>query len=158
MRIRAGETVDRDRIAAFLEERGMRYAARLGVLHDPLAAEALLAEDERGDLIGVLTFQTAGRDREISTLYAAESWRGIGSRLLEAALDSARADGCDRVWLVTTNDNVDALRFYQRRGFRLVKLHVGAVDVSRATLKPSIPEVGDHGIPLHDELVLERRL
>jgi ribosomal protein S18 acetylase RimI-like enzyme len=157
-RIRAAETADRDRIAAFLEERGMRHAARLGVLHDPVADEALLAEDVNGALIGVLTFQTAGRDREISTLYAAESWRGIGSALVEAAVDLARADGCDRLWLVTTNDNVDALRFYQRRGFRLAELHVGAVDMSRAALKPSIPEVGDHGIPLHDELVLERRL
>ena len=136
----------------------MRYAARLGVLHDPVADKALLAEDENGALIGVLTFQTAGRDREISALYAAASWRGIGSALIEAAVDLARVDGCDRLWLVTTNDNVDALRFYQRRGFRLIELHQGAVDESRATLKPSIPEVGDHGIPLRDELVLERRL
>lgn len=158
MRIRAADSADRDGVATFLEERGMRYAARLGVLHDPVADKALLAEDDNEVLLGVLTFQTRGRDREISTLYAAESWRGIGSALVEAAIDLARADGCERVWLVTTNDNVDALRFYQRRGFRLVELHPGAVDMSRATLKPSIPEVGEHGIPLHDELVLERRL
>ena len=136
----------------------MRHAARLGVLHDPAADEALLAEDVNGALIGVLTFQTQGRDREISTLYAAESRRGIGKALVEAAVDLARADGCARIWLVSTNDNVDALRFYQRRGFRLVELHVGAVDASRATLKPSIPQIGDHGIAIHDELVLERRL
>ena len=136
----------------------MRYVARLGTLHDPVADDALLAEDENGALIGVLTFQTAGRDREISALYAAASWRGIGSTLIETAVDLARVDGCDRLWLVTTNDNVDALRFYQRRGFRLAELHQGAVDTSRATLKPSIPEIGEHGIPLHDELVLERHL
>ena len=59
---------------------------------------------------------------------------------------------------MTTNDNVDALRFYQRRGFRLAELPAGAVDRSRESLKPSIPEVGDHGIPLRDELVLERAL
>lgn len=60
--------------------------------------------------------------------------------------------------MITTNDNLDALRFYQRRGFRLVALHAGAVDAARATLKPSIAEVGDHGIPIRDELVLEREL
>jgi hypothetical protein len=60
--------------------------------------------------------------------------------------------------LITTNDNVDALRFYQRRGFRIVAVHPGAVDVSRRELKPQISEIGDYGIPIRDELVLERSL
>lgn len=135
----------------------MRYGARLGELHDPVADEAFLAEDG-GDLVGVLTYHVEGREYEISSLYTAMSLQGIGSALIEAVVDAARTGGCDRLWLVTTNDNVDALRFYQRRSFRLVELRAGAVDASRATLKPSIPEIGDHGIPLHDELVLERRL
>ena len=155
--VRAAGPEDRDRIAAFLEERGMRYAARLGELHDPLVDVAILAEDD-GDLVGVLTYRVDGRDCEVSSLYVATSWRGIGSALIDAVVDATRARGCDRLWLVTTNDNVDALRFYQRRGFRLLELHVGAVDASRAKLKPSISEIGEHGIPLHDELVLERRL
>ena len=54
--------------------------------------------------------------------------------------------------------HVDGLRFYQRRRFRLVALHAGAVDRSRATLKPEIPEVGEHGIPLRDELELWKEL
>jgi hypothetical protein len=61
-----------------------------------------------------------------------------------------------RVWLVTTNDNLDALRFYQRRGFRIAQVRPGAVDETRKTLKPSIAEVGDFGIPIRDEIVLER--
>ena len=56
--------------------------------------------------------------------------------------------------MVTTNDNLDALRFYQRRGFRLDRLRPGAVDVSRDTLKPEIPRTGEHGIPLRDEVEL----
>jgi ribosomal protein S18 acetylase RimI-like enzyme len=63
----------------------------------------------------------------------------------------------DQVWLVTTNDNLEALRLYQRHAFRLAELHAGAVDRARE-LKPSIPLLGDHGIPMHDELVLVRRL
>ena len=155
--VRPGGPDDRDRVAVFLEQRGMRYAARLGMLHDPVADEAFVAEDG-GDLMGVLTYRVDGRDCEVSSLYVATPWQGIGSALIDAAVDAVRARGVDRLWLVTTNDNVDALRFYQRRGFRLVELRVGAVDRSRATLKPSIPEVGEHGIPLRDELVLERLL
>ena len=83
---------------------------------------------------------------------------GVGSALLAEAGRIARAAGCTRLWLITTNDNVDALRFYQRRGFRLAALHPGAVDDSRARLKPEIPEVGAHGIALRDELELEREI
>ena len=157
-RVRAAQPADRDRVLAFLDERGMRYAARLGELHHAGGDEALIAEDETGAVVGVLTYVVDGADCEVSTLYAASSWSGIGTSLVEAAVEFARDAGCRRLWLVTTNDNVDALRFYQRRGFRLAELHAGAVDRSRETIKPSIPTVGDHGIPLHDELVLERRL
>jgi hypothetical protein len=63
-----------------------------------------------------------------------------------------------RLWLVTTNDNVDALRFYQRRGFRLAELRPEAVTLSRRALKPEIPMVGAHGIELRDELELDLEL
>jgi hypothetical protein len=59
---------------------------------------------------------------------------------------------------VTTNDNVDALRFYQRRGFRLRAVRPGAVDDARRTLKPEIPAVGEQGIPIRDEIELERAI
>ena len=58
---------------------------------------------------------------------------------------------------MTTNDNLGALRFYQRRGLRLVAVHRGAVDHARA-VKPAIPRVGEHGIEIHDELELELAL
>jgi hypothetical protein len=61
------------------------------------------------------------------------------------------------VWLVTTNDNTAAIRFYQRRGWDLVALHRDALDRSRE-LKPAIPRTGDDGIALRHELELERRL
>ena len=59
---------------------------------------------------------------------------------------------------MTTNDNLSALRFYQRRGFRLVKIWPGAVDAARKSLKPTIPQVGQNGIPIHDEIDLCRML
>jgi GNAT superfamily N-acetyltransferase len=157
-RVRASTAADRDRIVAFLDERGMRYVARLGELHHAGADEALIAEDAGGDLVGVLTYAIDGDGCEVSALYAASQRHGIGSAVIEGIVDVARAAGCERLWLVTTNDNLDAVRFYQRRGFRLTELRALAVDRARETLKPSIPEIGDYGIPIRDELVLVRRL
>jgi ribosomal protein S18 acetylase RimI-like enzyme len=91
-------------------------------------------------------------------LHAGQQWRGVGSALLQLVDQVATEQGCRRLWLITTNDNVDALRFYQRRGFRLAALHRGAVDDCRARLKPEIPTVGDYGIPLRDELELDKQL
>ena len=81
--------------------------------------------------------------------------RGIGTALLEAVIEAVA--GCDRIWLVTTNDNLEALRFYQRRGFVLSALRPGAVDEARRRLKPRIAGIGEFGIPLRDELELEFR-
>ena len=77
--------------------------------------------------------------------------------LLEAAVNVAGSDRCHRAWLVTTNDNLDALRFYQRRSWRLVRIGRGAVDSGRV-LKPLIPKLGAYGIDIHDEIELEYAL
>jgi ribosomal protein S18 acetylase RimI-like enzyme len=111
-----------------------------------------------GEIAGHVSYRIEGERCEIASIDAEPEHAGIGTRLLEAVLAAARAAGCTTVWLTTTNDNLGALRFYQRRGFRLRELRVGAVDRARETLKPEIPSVGAHGIPLRDELDLERRL
>jgi uncharacterized protein YhfF/N-acetylglutamate synthase-like GNAT family acetyltransferase len=148
---------DRPVVDAFLVAHGTEVVARLGELVDARRHPALIAEAD-GRLLGVLTWIIAGHSLEVLTLHAAERWQGVGTALLGAALRVAEAAGCRRLWLITTNDNTDALRFYQRRGFHLVKLHAGAVDRARATVKPWIPQLGDHGIPLQDELELELML
>jgi hypothetical protein len=61
--------------------------------------------------------------------------------------------GCRKIWTITTNDNLDAMRFYQRRGFRIAAVRPGAVAAARR-LKPTIPELGEHGIPIRDEIEL----
>jgi len=83
--------------------------------------------------------------------------QGVGTALIAAVAEAARASGCLRLWLVTTNDNVDALRFYQKRGFRLAALYPDAIAESRK-LKPKIPPIGAHGIPIRDEIELVMRL
>ena len=151
MTIREREAADRDAVERFLSERHSARVARLGELVDPLEHPALIAERDDGSLAGVLTYVVDGDSCEILTLHVAEQWTGVGTALIAAVERKAR-----RLWLLTTNDNVDALRFYQRRGFRLAELRPGGVDESRARLKPEIPETGEYGIPIRDELILEK--
>jgi GNAT superfamily N-acetyltransferase len=155
--VRAAEPPDGPRVEGFLEDHGSTRVARMGELVDPREHPALLAEDE-GGLVGLLTYVVDADRCEVLTLHAADRWRGVGTALIEEVERVAAAAGCRLLWLITTNDNVDALRFYQRRGFRLARLHPGAVDRSRESLKPEIPEIGDHGIPLRDELELQKEV
>jgi len=104
--------------------------------------------------VGVATIDIHDRQCELVNLNAFTPGRGIGSALLTAVVTEARRLECDRVWLITTNDNLRALRFYQRRGLRLAAVHRDAADEARR-IKPSLPLVGEHGIPIHDELELE---
>ena len=153
--VRPREPGDRAAVEPFLARWHSAVVARNGVLERPLEHPALVAcRGER--LIGVLTYILDGPEGEILTLHADERGGGVGSALVEEVVRIAARAGCRRLRVVTTNDNVDALRFYQRRGFRLAALRAGAVDESRRRLKPAIPEVGEHGIPIRDELELER--
>jgi GNAT superfamily N-acetyltransferase len=157
LRIRAATAADRPALAPFLARWHSLRVARRGALEHPLDHPALLAE-AGAELLGVLTYAIRGADCEVMTLHTDRQWSGVGTALLAEAKRIARAAGCTRLWLITTNDNVDALRFYQRRGFRLAALHRGAVEDSRARLKPEIPAVGAYGIALRDELELEQAI
>ena len=145
---------DQPAVDAFLEVHGTALVARLGELIDARLPPALVADDG-SRLVGVLTWIAHEESFEVLTLHVTDQWRGTGTALLDGALRLAASLEFRRIWLITTNDNTDALRFYQRRGFRLARLHRGAVDRSRATLKPTIPEVAANGIPIRDELELE---
>jgi ribosomal protein S18 acetylase RimI-like enzyme len=133
-------------------EFGGRRQARRGELLDVLALPGFVAT--RGaEPEGLLTYRRTARECELAFLWARERNRGVGTALVRAL--QAEAADCARIWVVTTNDNLDALRFYQRRGFALCALRAGAVDRSREQLKPRISPTGAYGIPLRDELELE---
>jgi GNAT superfamily N-acetyltransferase len=126
------------------------------VVHDdvfyPASLPGFIAE-RAGRIAGLVTFDVRAGVLEIVTINALDQFTGIGTMLIEAVVAEAKRRGCQQVTLTTTNDNVDALRFYQRRGFRMTVLRPGAVDRSRLR-KPEIPRTGDFGIPLHDEIDL----
>ncbi len=103
--------------------------------------------------MGLITYCLEDKNCEIVSLNSLKPSVGIGTALVEAVKDVAGKSGCKRVWLITTNDNLNALRFYQKRGFSLATIHRNAVEKSRK-LKP-IPLTGFDGIPIRDEIELE---
>ncbi|MEU8975277.1 GNAT family N-acetyltransferase [Streptomyces monashensis] len=122
-------------------------------VHDALVLPALLAEQDNR-IVGLLAYAISDDGLEVISLDAVMRRGGVGSALPTAAPEVAKQDGARRMRLVATNDNLDALRFYQRRGLRIVGVAPGAMDSARA-MKPSIPLTGEYGIPLHDELTSE---
>ncbi len=101
--------------------------------------------------IGLVTFRRNGDACEVISLDSLRERAGVGSALLGAVVAEAREAGCRRLFLITTNDNLNAIRFYRGRGLALRAVYRDALDVSRR-LKPSISLLGLHGIPLRHEV------
>jgi ribosomal protein S18 acetylase RimI-like enzyme len=145
-------TTDEGWASRFLDDHlGGRRQARRGEIIDVLAAGLGLVA---GDGIGLLAYRPDGDALELSAAATAPRGVGTGTALVEALVALAHDRHVTRIWVVTTNDNLDALAFYQRRGFRLAEIRSGAVDDVRRSLKPGIPLVGQHGIEMHDEIEL----
>jgi N-acetylglutamate synthase-like GNAT family acetyltransferase len=106
---------------------------------------------------GLITYRVRGGELEIMSLNSLVKEKGTGTALINRTIGFAKKTKIKRIWLITTNDNINAIKFYQRRGFKIVRVYPGAVNLSRR-LKPSIPEIGDHGIPISDEIEFEIRL
>jgi GNAT superfamily N-acetyltransferase len=149
--VRPVDASDRAWVTEFLADRNSSRVAAHGELLYPPELPGFIA----GDRLGVATYRIDGDECELVTLHSAVENAGAGSALIDAVVATAREAGCRRVYLVTTNDNTQALRFYQRRGLRLCALRPGVVDEARRTLKPEIGETGNDGIPIRDELELE---
>ena len=140
--------------------------ARLGEMKDAFGDAGLVAEVD-GRPVGMTFWRvdstdgddgsTTSRSAEITALAVEQGsqGRGVGRALMAGAEAALRALGVRRAWLVTTNENLAALALYQKVGYRLAALHVGAMDEIRRTIKPSIPEKSSNGIAVHDELELE---
>ena len=107
-----------------------------------------------GQPIGLVTSRIECRECEIVTMNSLAGGVGVGTALLNAVKTVADSADCKRLWLVTTNDNTYALRFYQKRGFQIAAVHRNVLRRSRE-LKPEIPLDGIDGIPIRDEIELE---
>lgn len=127
-----------------------------GTSFKPSALDGFIAfiGDQRA---GFITFEINGTELEIVTLNSILEHQGVGTALMENVRLHAMEKGCEKITVTTTNDNLKALRFYQKRGFSLTAITPNAMDEARK-IKPEIPLVGSHGIPLRDEIRLEMTL
>ncbi len=157
-KIEEAQQADRDQLARFIETRwGSRVVVVSGNVYLPAELPALIARAENGDWLGVLTYAVHPLDYEVITLDSLQPGVGIGSAQLESVCECARLSGSRSVRLVTTNDNLNALGFYQKHGFYLRAVRPGAVNEARR-LKPEIPLTAENGIEIRDELELEREV
>jgi GNAT superfamily N-acetyltransferase len=157
LEVRSLTAADRPELREFLTQRwGSPEVVSRGRVHDASACPALACYDD-DRLIGLATYRIDDDQCELLTLNAFEPRRGVGSRLLEAVAERAKSIGCRRLWLITTNDNLTAIRFYERRGLKLGAVHHGAADEARK-LKPQIPEFAPNGTRISDELEFELEL
>lgn len=109
------------------------------------------------NIIGLVTYRIKDNECEIMSLDSLREKQGIGTALVNKVIEVATKIKCTKVKLITTNDNINALRFYQKRGFDMIHLYHNALDVSRK-LKSSIPMFGDFNIPLKHEIEFEMNL
>lgn len=159
--VRALAREDREWVAHYLDKtwgsttmvsRGSSY---YGHLLPGFIAER---DDDDKEKLGLLTYNIAEDAVEIISLNSMEENKGIGTALVDALINAAREGGkVKRIWLITTNDNLPALRFFQQRGFELVAVHRDSIQQARRQ-KPQIPITGLYGIPIRDEIELEMKL
>jgi len=136
----------------WIEHWGGEEMISRGKIYRPEQLEGFVVEDD--DWIGLLTFLIQNEECEVTSLDSLREGQGIGSQLIDKAIEEARACKCKRLFLITTNDNLNALGFYQKRGFEIVTVYRGAINESRKR-KPSISLIGHNNIPLRDEIELE---
>ena len=113
--------------------------------------------EQNNKKVGLITYKITGKKLEITGLASNDEKKGIGTSLVNAVINISKQEGIKRIYLVTTNDNLNALGFWQKRGFKLLKVYPNAMEVTRM-LKPSLPFIGENNIPLSDELELEMTL
>ena len=155
--VRAIQASDRNWVAAFVKS---HWGSEIVVAKGRIIRAAELdgfAAFKGKEPIGLLTYRIEGLDCEIATIDSTVEGAGVGTALINAVRKIAKAKGCKRLWLITTNDNLNALGFYQKRGFQIIAVRPNAVDEARK-LKPQISLKAANGTPIRDELELELEL
>jgi GNAT superfamily N-acetyltransferase len=155
--IRPVSAEDKDWILSLLKEHwDSEKVISRGKVHNGTELPGFVAVLD-GRNVGLITYLFKNNECEIITIDSLEEGKGIGTKLIETVEAEAKKEGCIRIWMITTNDNLEALSFYIKRGYRLVKVYCDALEVSRK-LKPQIPKIGKHGISILDEWEFEKIL
>ncbi len=148
------DTQNRELINSFIVEHWFSTDMIIrGIIIDMTKVDGIVAL-EGDNIIGLLTYAIREKICEIISLDSLREGKGIGTSLINKVIFIAKETDCKKVIVVTTNDNVNAIRFYQKRGFDMAHLYRNALEISRK-IKPSIPLIGDEGIPLKHEIEFE---
>ncbi len=147
--------------AAFIDEQWRRLwglpVVSLNREYGPADVEGLVYRDDGGAPLGLVTWHADGGRAEIVTIDAFEQGRHVGGRLLNGAEEELRRRGAKRATIMTTNDNLRAIAFYVRHGYRIVAVHLDAMERVRR-IKPAVPKTGQDGLPLRDAIELAKEL
>jgi len=127
-----------------------------GKVHDTNELPGIIAI-HKNHRVGLLIYNIISDECEIVSLNSLKENIGIGTALLKEIERISTIKGCKRLSVITTNDNIDALRFYQKRDFKIAAIHLNALEQSRR-LKPEIPFLGSNDIEIRDEIELEKIL
>ena len=127
-----------------------------GTIIDGTKLDGFIAVDGE-NIVGLITYMIDGNECEIISLNSFVENKGIATKLIEEVEKIAKENNCYRLKLITTNDNIRAIEFYQRRGFVFSNIYINAIEVSRK-LKPQIPMFADNGLPIRDEIEFEKLL
>lgn len=142
-----------DARAFVLKYWGTRRMVSRGILYNVLDYAGFIALVDNV-IAGILTYRIDEGECEVLLLQSAVEGMGIGAALIDATKQVAQNTNCHRLCLITSNDNVHAIRWYQKRGFTIAAVHINAIEQSRK-LKPEIPLTGFDDIPLRDEIEFE---
>lgn len=155
--IREMNSKDREWVKEFIAKNwGSEKIVSRGRVYFPYELPGFVAT-KGSEYLGLITYYIEGDSCEIISLNSTVKRRGVGTALVKAVEKVAKAKKCKRIWVITTNDNIDALCFWQKIGFSLKAIYPNAITHSRK-LKPEIPLIGNYGIPIRDEIELELRL
>jgi len=157
--MRVSPLTDEDRI--WVKERtellfGGDFVVSREEVHDPHKLPGFIAT-EGSERVGLVTYNVQSDECELVSIDSLCQFMGIGTILLEEVEKTARQSGCHKIWAITTNDNLDAQRFFQKRGFTISRVRLGGMTKIRL-LKPNIPRTGYYGIAIRDEIELEKSL
>lgn len=157
MNIKPINEVNRIEITKIFEENwGSPIVVTKNKCHNLLNLNGFVSVDGKV-ITGVITYSINGNECEIVSLNSLKENLGIGSGLVKKVIEIAEKSNCNRVWLITTNDNIDAIKFYQRKSFDMVRIYRDAILQSRV-IKPEIPLIGNYNIPIKHEVEFELTL
>lgn len=138
---------------------GSGKIATRGRIVDATSLPRIIIRNKEGKITALAVYRI-DRNKNLCKLIAMATdvlGKGIGSALLLKVEEKAKKERCEKIWLITTNDNLEAIAFYNKKGYRLAAVHQDSVKALRK-LKPEIPLMGQHGLPIKDEWEFEKSL